>query len=203
MTETLLAAITSIVTFAVAAGSPGPATLAVAATAMASGRRQGLMLSLGLATGLALWGVATAIGLGLIVAQYSLALLVLKISGAVFLFYLAYKSGRAAVTLSSVQRTAGLELNGAKLFLKGVMLNLLNPKAALAWVAALSLGSASVQVTVICAGLGLGLYTLYALVFSLEPVMAFYQRTRRKVDAACACVFALAGLRLLVWDAKA
>ncbi|WP_367648667.1 LysE family translocator [Ruegeria arenilitoris] len=44
--------------------SPGPATLAVAGTSMASGRRSGLALASDIKTGSLMWSVAAALGLG-------------------------------------------------------------------------------------------------------------------------------------------
>ncbi|MBT8408749.1 MAG: LysE family transporter, partial [Alphaproteobacteria bacterium] len=46
-----------------AGGSPGPATLGIAGTAMASGRRAALAFALGILAGSASWGIAAALGL--------------------------------------------------------------------------------------------------------------------------------------------
>ncbi len=48
----------------VASSSPGPATLALAGTSMASGRAAGLALASGITTGSLIWSVAAAMGLG-------------------------------------------------------------------------------------------------------------------------------------------
>ena len=52
----------------VAAGSPGPATLAIAGTSMSSGRRTGLALAAGVTTGSLIWSVSAAFGLAAVMA---------------------------------------------------------------------------------------------------------------------------------------
>ena len=59
----------ALMAFFVAAASPGPATLAVSTTAMAAGARSAAALGVGLAVGLACWGLVAAAGLGIIVIQ--------------------------------------------------------------------------------------------------------------------------------------
>lgn len=191
---------TSLATFAFAAGSPGPATLAVAGTSMAKGRRHGVALALGLSLGLAAWGVLAGLGLDVVIAHFAPALVALKLAGAAFLFYLAWKSGCAALTPS--QSPGAATSGGAgQVFWRGVWLNLLNPKAALAWVAALALGSGGTVAVALCALIGLAFYLFYATVFSLRGVMAAYARAARWIEAFFAGFFALAGLRLLTWRA--
>ena len=194
------AALTSIVTFAVAAGSPGPATLAVAATSMAAGRARGVAMALGLGLGLAVWGVAAVLGMGLLIAKFAPALIALKLTGAAFLFYLAYKAGRSALRPAPGAAEA-MAAPARTLFMRGLMLNLLNPKGILAWVAALTLGAPHPGIAAICAFIGVMLYLCYAMLFSLAPVRAGYRRAARWIDGACAALFGLAGLRLLTWRA--
>ena len=50
----------------IAGGSPGPATLAIAGTAMSRGRRNGFFVSLGILAGSASWGLAAVFGLSAI-----------------------------------------------------------------------------------------------------------------------------------------
>ena len=53
--------IAPLIAFFIAAGSPGPATLACAGAAMTHGRAAGLALGVGLALGLSFWGALTAL----------------------------------------------------------------------------------------------------------------------------------------------
>lgn len=203
---TFLAAITSVATFVFAAGSPGPATLAVSATAMAGGRARSMALAAGLTFGLAFWGGVVALGFGALVAESAAILTVLKLIGAGYLLYLAIGSGRAALRPAKQESLAPLEEPAGRLMRRGLFLNLSNPKAVLAWVAALALGTeaastsvVSILIVVICAMLGGVIYIGYATLFSLAPVMAWYQRFRRWIEGVFAALFAGAALRLLVW----
>jgi threonine/homoserine/homoserine lactone efflux protein len=79
-----------------------------------------------------------------------------------------------------------------------------NPKAVVAWMAALSMGlgqeteaQAVATATVMCMGLGFVNYAGYALTFSLPGFMAGYRRLRRWIDGAVAGLFALAGFGLI------
>lgn len=194
-----LALVTALGTFLVAAGSPGPATLAVAGASMASGRRAGLALGAGLAVGLAVWGVAVGLGFGALVAQSPVFLTIFKVIGGGYLLYLAWGGARSAMTPA----TAPVAMDSGRAFRRGLILNLGNPKAALAWIAALALGSgdgtAGWGVVAACAVLGLVIYATYALAFALDPVRSFYLRARHGIEAVTAGLFALAGLRLLTW----
>ncbi len=203
MTPEFLNSLTSLATFAFAAASPGPATLAVAATAMSAGRLRGLAMALGLSVGLAFWGVLAAIGVGSLVAQSAVALTVLKLLGGAYLLYLAVVSWRSAnVPASSVKvgaTTAGRQ------FRAGLILNLGNPKGVLAWVAALALGSGgsadqNVWLVTACVLFGFVLYAVYALVFSVDRVMLAYRAAKRWVDRVFAVLFGGAGLRLIMWS---
>jgi threonine/homoserine/homoserine lactone efflux protein len=194
------------VTFLIAAGSPGPATLAVAATAMARGRSSGLALGAGLAAGLALWGAVAAAGLGALMLHWTPALLTLRIAGGAFLIWLAWKSARSAMS-AAPSRDRGLPAAPqVAMFLRGLLLNVLNPKAVLAWTAVIAIGLPSgagaaqlCAIVAICAVLGAVVYGLYAVGFSIPVVTAFYWRARRGLEAAFAAFFGYAGVRLMFW----
>jgi threonine/homoserine/homoserine lactone efflux protein len=90
------------------------------------------------------------------------------------------------------------------MFRRGVVLNLTNPKAVLAWTAVLALGlepaagaSALTVTTLACSLLGMAIYVTYALAFSQAPVRAAYRAGRRAIDAVAGVLFGYAGLRLL------
>lgn len=195
----MIAFFAALGTFLVAAGSPGPATLAVAGASMASGRRAGLSLGAGLAVSLALWGVAVGFGFGALVAQSPVFLTIFKVIGGGYLLYLAWLSAQSAMA----PQAAPQAMDSGRAFRRGLILNLGNPKAALAWIAALALGSddgaMSWGVVAACAGLGAVIYGAYAVAFALPPVRGVYMRARRGIEAATAGVFALAGVSLLTW----
>ncbi len=193
-------------TFVIAAGSPGPATLAVAATAMARGRRSGLALAAGLALGLALWGVVVGAGLGALMLHWAPALVALRVAGGALLIWLAWKSALSAPA-AAPDRDRGLPPAApGVMFRRGLLLNAMNPKAVLAWTAVIAVGLPSGAdaarlwaVVAVCAVLGVAVNSLYAVWFSVPAVTAFYRRARRGLEAAFAAFFGYAGLRLIFW----
>lgn len=194
-----------LLAFFIAAASPGPATLATAATAMAGGRGAGMMLGLGLSLGIAFWGTLTAVGLGALILAWAPALIGLKIAGGLYLLYLAWKSAQGALAPDS-DAMEGRAVNGRNMILRGLMLNLMNPKAVLAWTAVIALGlppqgagAYLIAIVVLCALMAVAIYAGYALLFSAPPVRAAYARFRRWCEGLFALGFGLAGLRLILW----
>lgn len=202
--DTLTHAVPTVLAFAVLAGAPGPATLSVAALAMARGRNRALALAAGLMLGLAAWGLLAMLGLGALLPRWAGALTALKLVGGAYLLWLAWQSARSALRAAPPPPHRG---DGrGRLFRRSLLLNLLNPKAALAWVATLVLASpdgaagpaALAGTTLVCALLGGAIYLLYATVFSTPVLMAGYARFRRGIEGALALLFGAAGLRLLL-----
>ena len=187
--------------FLVVAASPGPANLALATAAMGSGRRRGLIFGAGLTVGLSFWGLVAATGLGTLLERSAHGLAALKILGGLYLLWLAFQSGRTA--LCGGHDVGPARREGAW-FRRGVVLNLSNPKAVVAWMAALSMGMSAdagvgqlVVATLLCMAIGALNYAGYALAFSLPGVMAGYRRLRRGIDGVVAGLFATAGFGLI------
>ena len=181
--------------------APGPANLAVATVAMSSGRRHGLRIGAGLSVGLAVWGLGAATGLGAVLQGSARVLTAIKLFGGLYLLWLAYQSARSVVALEPYALSAA---GCGRWFKRGLVLNLSNPKAVVAWTAALSMGLGAgdgqgevIAATAVCAMLGFLNYISYALLFSLPGAMAAYRRVRRWIDGVVAGVFSLAGLGLI------
>lgn len=198
MTESML---TVLVAFFIVTISPGPANIAVATVSMQHGRKKGIRFGLGLALGLALWGVVAATGLGVILQTFAVALTVLKVLGATYLLWLAYQSARSA---TQKDPATSATTDAGKWFYRGLLLNLSNPKAVVAWMAALSMGLGAdnnltqlLILTACCMLLGVCNYLGHAFAFSISGVMAAYRAFRRWIDGAVAGLFALAGFGLL------
>lgn len=196
LTEILLA-------FTVVCVSPGPANLGLAAAAMAAGPGPALRMALGLTLGLSVWGVAAALGLGAVLAASEPALVALKLAGAAYLFWLAFGSARSAARRARPAAGEGGAGRGGWAA-RGLLLNLSNPKAVFAWMAALAMGldagsgpGAVAVATLACMAIGLLNYLGWALVFSRRGAMAAYASARRGIEAATAGLFALAGFGLL------
>ena len=193
--------VAAAVAFFIVAAAPGPAVLALITVSLAQGRRSGMHFGFGLTIGLAFWGLVAATGLGAVLQASSHALTVLKVLGGAYLIWLAYGSAKSAQ--GPAPQAAQVTASGAW-FRRGLLLNLSNPKAVLAWMATLTLGmpeghnTAQVAaLTVLCVVLGQLIYSAYALVFSTHHAMKAYARARRWVDGLVAVFFAAAGLGLI------
>lgn len=190
-----------LLAFAIVTISPGPANIAVAAVSMRSGRQNGLLFGAGLALGLGFWGLVAATGLGVVLQASEYALIVMKLLGGFYLLWLAYQSAASATSPDTISFR---QQDNGQWFLCGLLLNLSNPKAVVAWMAALSMGLGenigSGQVwlaSALCMILGLVNYFCHALVFSVPGVMDGYRRFRRWIDGCVAGLFAIAGFSLL------
>ncbi len=188
--------------FLVAAGSPGPATLAIMSTSATMGRKAGVLFALGVVNGSIIWGVLSAFGLVTLLAQFAWAFTVLKFAGGAYLLWMASKALRGALTPDAKAKPPKIRRN--YLYLQGMALHLTNPKALLSWSAIIAFGvpqEASmgylVALLIGCAVMASLLFIGYAVLFSTPRMMAGYQRLRRRINAALAAVFGLAGVKLL------
>ena len=113
--------------------SPGPDNLFVLMQSATNGHRAGILVVLGLCTGLLGHTAAVALGLAAVVATSAIAFTVLKFVGAAYLLYLAWSAWRAPAAQAS-----GAVLqpqSGSSLYWRGVLMNLSNPKVALFFLA--------------------------------------------------------------------
>ena len=106
--------------------APGPDNIFVMVQSITLGRTAGLVAMLGMCAGLAVHTLAVALGLAAIFAASATAFTVLKVLGAGYLAYLAWQAFRApAGTLSM---PVAQPPNLRRLFFRGWLMNLTNPK---------------------------------------------------------------------------
>lgn len=112
---------------------PGPDILFVIAQSISQHSRAGIMTALGLCTGLTVHISAAALGLSAIIYQSALAFTFVKFAGTAYLLYLAWQSFRSRNETLFLQTQKPLGL--LSLYKKGIMMNLLNPKVSLFFLA--------------------------------------------------------------------
>ena len=192
--------------FLLAIASPGPNILAVIGTSMEVGRGSGIALALGVASGSFNWALLTVFGLSALLATYASALLAIKIFGGAYLLWLAYKSSKSAASRHDIEakELAGGRRTPFGYFKRGYIIQMTNPKAALAWIAIISLGLKAgaplwVGATIVFGtfALSIAIHVLYALAFSTPVMVRAYGKARRTIQGVLGTFFALAGLRLL------
>lgn len=119
-----------------AAASPGPDFVLVSQQTLSNGKKAGLLCSLGIALGLAIHIVYSALGLAAVIANSATALWLIKILGGGYLLYLGYQglTSKAQTELSDIkaeqQSRSPLKTIGL-----GFLCNALNPKAPIYFVA--------------------------------------------------------------------
>lgn len=106
--------------------SPGPDNIFVMVQSATYGKRAGMLVVLGLCTGLIGHTTAVALGLAAVFAASETAFVVLKMLGAAYLAYLAWGAWHAPVT--DGRGAAAPSLPPRQLYLRGVVMNLTNPK---------------------------------------------------------------------------
>ncbi len=116
--------------------APGPDTIYITSRTMAQGRISGFLSALGVCTGAMLHALAAGIGLSMILTTSALAFSVIKWLGAAYFFYLGYKAIRGKSTIKPFQPTENIQPSSYwTIYLQGVLVDLLNPKTALFFLA--------------------------------------------------------------------
>jgi threonine/homoserine/homoserine lactone efflux protein len=107
--------------------TPGPNMVWLALLAARQGRRAGFIAVAGIASGLGLLALASATGVAALIATYPVIYEAIRWAGVLFLLYLAFEAwtGERATARSDDTR---------RHFRRGVVVNLLNPKAATVFV---------------------------------------------------------------------
>ena len=112
---------------------PGPDNLFVLTQSAMHGARTGIVLTLGLSTGLAVYSAATAFGIGAVVYTSPVAFNALKVFGAIYLLYLAWQAVNARP--ASVGTRAPVAESTGRAYRRGIIMNLMNPKIAVFFLA--------------------------------------------------------------------
>jgi threonine/homoserine/homoserine lactone efflux protein len=113
---------------------PGPDNIYVLTQGMTKSKKAAMITTLGLSTGLIIHTSAAAFGISVIFQTSEVAFDILKYFGAAYLLYIAYQAFkyRNEPLDLSVQNSSG-ELK--KLYVKGFIMNILNPKVSIFFLA--------------------------------------------------------------------
>lgn len=113
--------------------APGPDNIFVLTQSALNGRVAGIMVTLGLCTGLLLHTGAVTLGVAAVLQASALAFTLLKLIGAGYLLFLAWKAFSAASRdLGSNPAPA---LDGWRLYRRGIIMNVTNPKVSIFFLA--------------------------------------------------------------------
>ncbi len=190
--------------------SPGPDNLFVITLSALRGVRAGLWVVLGLCSGLIVHTLAVAWGVAALFAASATAFTVLKLLGAAYLLYLAWGAWRAPASVPD--ETGGAATLPAmappQAWLRGVIMNLTNPKVILFFLAFLpqfsnpARGSVAVQtfllglIFIVAAGLTFSILALLA--GGIGQKLQRSARAQRWLNRSASVVFVGMAAKLLV-----
>jgi threonine/homoserine/homoserine lactone efflux protein len=185
--------------------APGPDNIYVLARGVAQGRNVALASAWGMCSGLLFHTMLAALGLSAILARSAAAFSVVKYAGAAYLIYLGFKALLSKEELAF----AGEEAPRVRLrsfFLRGLTMNLLNPKVAVFFLAFLPQFASPEADGAILRLLALGLLFTLLSVFVFSAIAVFsgilgnrLSKTPRLVGALrwiTGCVLVSLGVRL-------
>lgn len=165
----------------VAVASPGPDFALVLRQSITHGRRTAVWTSIGIGTGILLHVSYSLLGLGLLIKSSELWFNVLKYAGAAYLVWIGWHALRAQPAASGMGPAAPPATHGA--YVTGFLVNSLNPKAALFFIALFSVVVSPATPRWVQAAYGLWMsvatmawFTLVSLVFTRERVRRGFLR---------------------------
>lgn len=180
---------------------PGPNVVAVTTTALKS-RRDGLGTALGVSTGDMIWAVSAMAGLGTVLANFRPLFQILKIAGVIYLVVFALRLLRST---GSNPTTHVAKESNRRAFLRGLLVDLSNPKAAIFFTTffatllpeTITLRLAGMVLAVV-AMVVYGWYLLLAMAASHRSFHAAYRRREAMINRIAATVLGVLGLRLAI-----
>jgi threonine/homoserine/homoserine lactone efflux protein len=112
--------------------APGPDNLFVLSQGIARGRKAAIVTALGMCSGISVHTTAAAFGISALFYSSAVAFNLVKYAGAAYLLYLAFRTlqERSAVRLSTADERPPMAL-----FKRGFIMNVLNPKVAMFFLA--------------------------------------------------------------------
>ena len=150
---------------------PGPDILFVTAQSISQNTRAGISTALGLCTGLLVHISAAVIGISAIIYSSAAIFMLVKLAGAAYLIYLAIGAFRSQGSALALEQNPAVAYD--KLYKKGIIMNILNPKVSLFFLALLpQFVQGTENVTGQMLGLGFIFLVQAFVIFSLVSLLA-------------------------------
>lgn len=188
--------------------APGPDNIFVLTQSMVGGGRAGILVTLGLCTGLFVHTAVVTLGLAAVFQTSAMAFRILKYIGAAYLAFLAYKSFRAS--RSSIEPGGRSGLTSLQLYRRGIIMNVTNPKVSIFFMAFLPqfVNPARGPVAAQFVALGFLFMLVTLLVFGLISLLAgiigrFLSRSEKAggiLNGVAGTVFAALALKLALTE---
>lgn len=180
--------------------TPGPNMAYIGIVSASQGRRAGFSVVAGVAAGLLIIGLISAFGVGVLIAQSPLAYQALRIAGIIYLLWLAWDTWTPEKPSLDTMQTQRI-----KFFRRGLITNILNPKAAIFYITILP-QFVDINASVMPQSLALTLIFVVvatlihiALVFLGSSIQPFLQEPRHHMVVRR--IFAVLLLAVALWFA--
>ena len=125
--------VSSLITFSILAGLlvllPGMDFALVLRYATTQSRKSAIVVMLGITSGLFVWGAFASLGISAILKTSQTAFNVLKIAGVLYMCWMGVKFIVASFKEAELTQIAQTEITQKTTFIRGMLSNLLNPKA--------------------------------------------------------------------------
>lgn len=189
-----------------AVASPGPDFALVLRQSITHGRATAIRTSLGIGTGILFHVTYSVLGLTLLIRGSAPVFTAVKYAGAAYLVWIGVQALRAKPYAATAGVGEGTPPARRGAFRTGLMVNVLNPKAMMFFIALFSVGVSPATPLAVQAGYGLwmavvtmGWFSLVALFFTQPAVRARFLRAGHWFDRMMGLVFLALAVRLL-WD---
>lgn len=199
--------ITSIILIGII--SPGPDFLLITRNSLLTNKKAAIFSALGLSTGTIIHALYSIIGLGLIISKSLILFSFIKYLGALYLFYIAFKSLRSHSQKDSSCQNIKSDMSCVSAFMMGFLTNVTNPKAILFYLSLFTLAirpTAPLSVKMFYSlevfFLAFVWFSLVAMFFSCNLITSRLQKLQNYTEKFISYAFLALGLKLIFTSTK-
>ena len=155
--------------------APGPDILYLLTKSLSDGAKAGIILACGLVSGIVFHTTLVMLGVAAFIKSSATAMMLLKVFGAIYLLFLAFGAFRAARAGKKIKLTpSSSKIHSIALFKRGILMNVLNPKVLLFFLAFLpqfvNLTNDSASFTILLLGITFAAQAL--IIFTIVALFA-------------------------------
>lgn len=184
--------------------SPGPSLAVILRVSISQSPLHGVVAALAHGLGIGFWAFLTLQGLALLIEQHQTAFSILTLLGGLYLVWLGIKSIRYAGK-SEETKIEAIKSSYWESVRDGLMIALMNPKAALFFLALFSqlidaemTALIKIQVWATVVTIDSGWYVLVALLLAGGPVLSWLRRNLIWVDRTMGVLLMMIGLNVII-----
>jgi threonine/homoserine/homoserine lactone efflux protein len=166
---------------------PGPDIIYVLTQSISNGKKFGVITALGLVSGIIVHTSLIALGVSNLLIQSETLFLIIKILGALYLFFLAFKVYKSPVNITISEKEI-VKGNFITLFKTGFWMNVLNPKVSLFFLAFfpgfidISRGNITFQIYILGLLFIIQAFVIFSIVSILADKMTSFLRKNKKFN---------------------